>query len=60
VPLRSYQELENDPLNSLSSALERVVLGKEGAAIQLVTMPASSDSSKYIQSTLKLLREGKL
>ncbi|HPS28540.1 MAG TPA: type IV secretion system DNA-binding domain-containing protein, partial [Candidatus Paceibacterota bacterium] len=59
VPLRSYQELENDPLNSLSSALERVVLGKEGAAIQLVTTPASSESSKYIQSALKLLREGK-
>lgn len=59
IPLRSYQELENDPLNSLSNALERVALGKEGAAIQLVTSPASAASSKYVQSVLQLLREGK-
>lgn len=59
LPLRTYQELENDPLNALSSALERVALGKEGAVIQLITTAADSDSSKYIQSALKLLREGK-
>ncbi len=59
LPLRSYQDLENDPLNALSSALERVTLGKEGAAIQLITASADSADSKYVQNALKLLREGK-
>jgi hypothetical protein len=59
LPLRSYLELDNDPLNSLGNALERVSLGKEGAAIQIVTTPIDSNSSSYIQRTLKYVREGK-
>ena len=59
LPLRSYLELDNDPLNSLGNALERVVLGSEGAAIQIITRPVDASSSTYIQRTLKYVREGK-
>jgi hypothetical protein len=59
LPLRSYLELDGDPLNALGSALERVTLGKEGAAIQIITTPANSDNSSYVQRTLKYVREGK-
>lgn len=59
LPLRSYLDLDNDPLNSLGNALERVSLGREGAAIQIVTTPIDSSSSSYIQRTLKYVREGK-
>ncbi len=55
-PIRTYRDLPTDPLSSLTSTLGKMGEG-EGAAIQLIVSPASSDwqkrGSKYVSSYKK-------
>ena len=41
LPIRTYENLETDPLNGIANALSKLDTLKEGAAIQLVLKPAS-------------------
>lgn len=40
LPIRTYEELEVDPLNAITNAISKLDTVKEGAAIQLVLSPA--------------------
>jgi len=40
LPVRTYENMEVDPLNAITNALSRLETVKEGAAIQLVLKPA--------------------
>jgi hypothetical protein len=42
LPIKTYENLEIDPLNAVTNALSRLKTKKEGAAIQLVMRPAGT------------------
>jgi hypothetical protein len=42
LPVKTYENLEVDPLNAVTNALSRLKTKKEGAAIQLVMRPAGT------------------
>ncbi len=42
LPIRTYENLEVDPLNAITNALSKLETTSEGAAIQLVLNPAGS------------------
>jgi len=41
LPIKTYENLEIDPLNAIANALSRLDVVEEGAAIQLILKPAS-------------------
>jgi len=41
-PIRTYEDLEVDPLNAITNALSKLDTEKEGAAIQIVLRPADA------------------
>ena len=59
LPIRTYQELESDSFASVLGALSKVNEVGEGAALQVVAMPAHKDNKKRIQSYLEALKKGK-
>ncbi|MDP2587840.1 MAG: DUF87 domain-containing protein, partial [bacterium] len=57
-PLRTYQQIESDPLNVLTNSLSK--LGRdEGAVIQILLRPAKEGWQKRVQSLAKKISEGK-
>ncbi|MFH0831113.1 MAG: type IV secretion system DNA-binding domain-containing protein [Parcubacteria group bacterium] len=57
-PLRTYQQIESDPLNLLTNALSKVDRG-EGAIVQILFKPARPGWQKRVQSLAKKIQEGK-
>ena len=57
-PLRTYQQIESDPLNVLTNSLSK--LGRdEGAVIQVLLRPSKDGWQKKAQSLAKKINEGK-
>ena len=56
-PIRTYKNLENDPLNSLTNSLSKVYEGK--AAIQILVQPMNQSWQKDIEEALYNIQQGK-
>jgi hypothetical protein len=57
-PIRTYQNLEADPISSITSALSKIPLG-EGAAFQVIMRPAGSIWQEKSKRIIKLMQKGK-
>jgi hypothetical protein len=56
LPIRTYENMEIDPLNSITNALSRLENENEGAAIQLVMRPANAvwrSKGRYIAQEMQ-------
>jgi GTPase SAR1 family protein len=58
LPLKTYKELEVDPLESISNALTKIEEKGEGGAIQIVLRPAQKDWNKLGMSVARRMNEG--
>ena len=56
-PIRTYKNLENDPLNAITSSLSKVQQGK--AAIQVLVRPVDQNWQKSIEEALQNVQQGK-
>ncbi len=59
LPLKTYAELESDPLNNLTNSIAQLDSKKEGAAIQIVAMPEGQKERKFGLEIAKLMKQGK-
>jgi len=58
LSIKTYKELESDPLNSITNALSKLDGKKEGAAVQFVLCPINSKSNTSLQ-VAKAMKQGK-
>jgi len=58
LPLKTYKQLEIDPLESISNALSKIEEIGEGGAIQIVIRPALKNWNKLGTSVAKRMNEG--
>ncbi|KKW44941.1 MAG: hypothetical protein UY96_C0036G0004 [Parcubacteria group bacterium GW2011_GWB1_56_8] len=58
LPLRTYRELDADPLASILGGFARVNAVGEGAALQIMVRPAPSSAKKKIRGVIAALRKG--
>lgn len=58
LPIRTYMNLEADPLASLTSALSKIPLG-QGAAFQVVMRSAGGMWQEESKSAIKMMQQGK-
>ncbi len=58
-PIRTYENLEVDPLNAITNALSKLDTVEEGAAIQLVIKPASPGWRSSGRSIAHKMQQGK-
>ncbi|MFA5954408.1 MAG: type IV secretory system conjugative DNA transfer family protein [Patescibacteria group bacterium] len=56
-PIRTYKEIDTDPLLAVTNALSR--LGTNGAAVQIVIRSAKRGWHRYGQRTASLMHQGK-
>ncbi|MFC1633158.1 type IV secretion system DNA-binding domain-containing protein, partial [Patescibacteria group bacterium] len=57
LPIRTYQELESDPLNALTNAISKMN-EHEGAAIQFIISPADATWQKSIIAEAEAIQKG--
>jgi hypothetical protein len=57
-PIKTYKQLEADPLLSITSALSKVPIGK-GAALQIVVKPSGSAWKDNSRRVVKAMQKGK-
>jgi len=58
LPLKTYKELEIDPLENISTALSKIGETGEGGAIQLVIKPASKNWNTFGLLVAKRINQG--
>lgn len=58
LPIRTYQEIGLDTLNSIISGFSKINEIGEGAAIQIIIKPADKKIKKIITNNLKYLKQG--
>jgi GTPase SAR1 family protein len=58
LPLKTYKDLESDPLESISNALSKIEEKGEGGTIQIVVRPALKKWNKWGLSVAKRMNEG--
>lgn len=58
LPLKTYKDLEVDPLESISNALSKTEEVGEGGAIQVVLRPASKNWNRLGTSVAKRMNQG--
>ncbi len=59
LPIRTYENLEVDPLNDITNSLSKLETFEEGAAIQLVIQPAGSGWRKEGKRIAHEMQQGK-
>lgn len=59
LPIKTYRELETDPLGPLASALSKIETKGEGAAIQILIKPAKPGWQRLAAKVVKKIGEGK-
>ncbi len=59
LPLKTYRELETDPMRELANSFSKLRHIGEGAALQIVARPAKKDRARRIMSHAKLAYLGK-
>ena len=58
LPIKSYEDFDNDPVNVILGAFAKLKKQGEGAAIQFVVMPAGDRFVKKYGDALQRIREG--
>ncbi|MFH2013769.1 MAG: type IV secretion system DNA-binding domain-containing protein [Patescibacteria group bacterium] len=58
LPLKTYKDLENDPLESLSNAFSKIDEKGEGGSIQIIIRPAEKNWNSLALSVAKRMNEG--
>ncbi|MDD5032547.1 MAG: hypothetical protein PHC85_00290 [Candidatus Pacebacteria bacterium] len=58
LPLRTYDELVNDPLSVIANVFSDIKREKEGAAFQIVINPFAKGLKSDVEKSLKLLQAG--
>lgn len=58
LPIKTYRELEVDPLENISNSLSKIAETGEGGAIQIVLKPASKNWNKYGLAIIKKMNKG--
>jgi len=58
-PLKSYEDFDVDPLNSILNAFSKIDRDSEGAAIQLIVCKREDGFSKECNKALEKIRKGK-
>jgi hypothetical protein len=58
LPIKTYKELEVDPLENISNSLSKITERGEGGAIQIVLKPAHKNWNKYGLSIIKKMNKG--
>ncbi|MDD3006833.1 MAG: type IV secretion system DNA-binding domain-containing protein [Candidatus Pacebacteria bacterium] len=58
LPIRTYQNMEADPISGLTSALSKVPIG-EGASFQVVMRAAGGVWQEESKNAIKMMQEGK-
>lgn len=59
LPLRTYENLEVDPLNAITNALSRLETVSEGAAVQIVLSPAGTAWREGGRKVAQKMQQGK-
>ncbi len=59
LPIKTFMELESDPLSTIINGMSRLEEMGEGASLQLVCLPASKNVSKTITGLSQKMKEGK-
>jgi hypothetical protein len=57
-PIRSYKQMESDPLNSITNAMSKLMEG-EGASVQYIIYPTDGSWQKKPQRTALEIQQGK-
>jgi hypothetical protein len=58
LPIKTYKELEVDPLENISTALSKIAETGEGGAIQIILKSASKNWNKFGLSIIKKMNKG--
>jgi hypothetical protein len=58
-PIRTYEDLEIDPLNAITNALSKLDTEKEGAAIQVVLRPVDAGWRSHGREIAHKMQQGK-
>lgn len=58
LPIRTYQDIGSETFASILSGLSKINVAGEGAAIQVVLLPAHAEAKKAVSSALKRLKGG--
>ena len=59
LPIKTYEQMDTDPLNELSNALSKLQTAEEGAAIQLILCPAGESWRSLGKSIAHKMQQGK-
>ncbi len=59
LPIKTYEEMEVDPLSEISNSLSKFKTEEEGAAIQLVVVPAKKNWEEKGRSLAHKMQQGK-
>lgn len=59
LPVRTYENLETDPLNAIANALSKLDTVREGAAVQLVLKSAGTDWRSEGKRIAREMQQGK-
>ncbi|MBI2023918.1 type IV secretory system conjugative DNA transfer family protein [Candidatus Giovannonibacteria bacterium] len=59
LPIKTYQKIESDPVETITSAFSKIKEFGEGAALQIVLRPAGKKLEKPIHKVIERLKEGK-
>lgn len=58
LPFKTYQKLETDPLNTITTALSKLLSEGEGAALQILFKPAQTSWKKFPLRIAKEMQKG--
>lgn len=59
LPLKTYRDLESDPLNSITNSLTKLDPKKEGGAIQIVVYPLAPGRNSEALEIAREIKQGK-
>jgi hypothetical protein len=59
LPIKTFRDLESDPLNSITNSLSKLDPEKEGAAIQLVVMPLAANHNARAIEVAREMKQGR-
>ncbi|MFC1645219.1 type IV secretory system conjugative DNA transfer family protein [Patescibacteria group bacterium] len=59
LPVRTYDQMESDPLNEISNALSKLNTKEEGASLQMILVPAGKQWRKLGKSIAHKMQQGK-
>lgn len=58
LPIRTYQELEADPISPILNAFSKLEKEGEGMVFQVILQPASKTAKKSLEEAIKKMRQG--